>query len=112
MTDAEQRETARQFANKWKDRGDELKDSRSFWIDLMQNVLGIENVTDYAEFEKDVYINGHVKHIDVYVPKKRVLIEQKRFEKQLDVKYRNSDGEDLTAYEQAKRYDDHLNVDE
>ena len=52
MTDAEQREAARQFANKWKGRGREDEDGRSYWIDFLSNVLGMENVTDRVEFEK------------------------------------------------------------
>lgn len=41
MTDAEQREAARQFANKWKGRGREDEDGRSYWIDFLSNVLGM-----------------------------------------------------------------------
>lgn len=46
MTDAEQREAARHFVNKWRGRGNEDEDGRSYWIDLLHNVLGMENVTD------------------------------------------------------------------
>lgn len=46
MTDAEQREAARQFINKWNGKGNEDEDGRSYWIDILQNVLGMENVTD------------------------------------------------------------------
>ena len=38
MTDAEQREAARQFVNRWMGKGKE--DGRSYWIDLLTNVLG------------------------------------------------------------------------
>ena len=44
MTDAEQREAARQFVNKWHGKGNEDEDGRSYWIDLLHNVLGMENV--------------------------------------------------------------------
>ena len=57
MTDAEQREAARQFANKWKGRGREDEDGRSYWIDFLSNVLGMENVTDRVEFEKKVVVD-------------------------------------------------------
>lgn len=46
MTDTEQREAARQFANRWNGKGKEDEDGRSFWIDLLSNVLGMENVTE------------------------------------------------------------------
>ena len=41
MTDAEQREAARQFVNRWMGKGKEYEDGRSYWIDLLTNVLGI-----------------------------------------------------------------------
>ena len=34
MTDAEQREAARQFVNRWMGKGKEDEDGRSYWIDL------------------------------------------------------------------------------
>jgi hypothetical protein len=52
MTDAEQGEAARQFVNKWQKGGDEIRDCHPFWVQLLQNVLGVENATDYISFEK------------------------------------------------------------
>ena len=46
MTDAEQREAARQFANKWKAGGDEKQDCHTFWIQLLQNVLGVHDKSE------------------------------------------------------------------
>lgn len=46
MTDAEQREAARQFVNRWMGKGKEDEDGRSYWIDLLTNVLGMDNVTE------------------------------------------------------------------
>ena len=78
MTDAEQREAARQFYNKWHGKGREDEDARSYWIDILQNVLGVERVTDRVDFEKKVIgPDGNVKRIDIYIPETRVLIEQK-----------------------------------
>lgn len=37
MTDAEQREAARQFVNRWMGKGKEDEDGRSYWIDLLTN---------------------------------------------------------------------------
>lgn len=86
MTDAEQREAARRFANKWKERGREDEDGRSYWIDFLSNVLGVDNVIDHVEFEKKVVVDGTTKRIDVYIPETHVLIEQKSLGKALDQK--------------------------
>lgn len=112
MTDAEQREAARQFVNKWRGKGNEDEDGRSYWIDLLHNVLGMENVTDRVDFEKKVYVDGNRKRIDAYIPETRVLIEQKSLGKALDQKIHNSGDIDLTPYEQAKRYNDNLSFSE
>ena len=112
MTDTEQREAARQFANRWNGKGKEDEDGRSFWIDLLSNVLGMENVTERLNFEKKVVIDGHTKRIDVYIPETRVIIEQKSIGKSLDQKIRNSGDVDLTPFEQADRYNSKLTFDE
>lgn len=112
MTDAEQREAARQFVNKWRGKGNEDEDGRSYWIDLLQNVLGMEKVTDRVDFEKKVYVDGNKKRIDVYIPETRVIIEQKSLGIALDQKIHNSGDVDLTPYEQAKRYNDNLSFSE
>ena len=112
MTDAEQREAARQFVNKWRGNGNEDEDGRSYWIDLLQNVLGMEKVTDRVDFEKKVYVDGNKKRIDVYIPETRVIIEQKSLGIALDQKIHNSGDVDLTPYEQAKRYNDNLSFSE
>ena len=112
MTDAEQREAARQFANKWKGRGREDEDGRSYWIDFLSNVLGMANVTDRVEFEKKVVVDGNTKRIDVYIPETHVLIEQKSLGKALDQKIMNSGSVELTPYDQAKRYNDNLPYNE
>ena len=65
MTDAEQREAARQFVNRWMGKGKEDEDGRSYWIDLLTNVLGMDNVTERLNFEKKVVIDGNTKRIDV-----------------------------------------------
>ncbi len=78
MTLAEQREAARQFAQKWRGKGREDEDARSYWIDILQKIFGMDDVTDRVEFEKKVVgADGNVKRIDVYIPETYVLIEQK-----------------------------------
>ena len=98
MTDAEQREAARQFVNRWMGKGKEDEDGRSYWIDLLTNVLGMDNVTERLNFEKKVVIDGNTKRIDVYIPETRVIIEQKSLGKALDQKIRNSGDVDLTPF--------------
>ena len=49
MTLAEQREAARQFYNKWHGKGREDEDARSYWIDILQNIFGMDHVTDRVD---------------------------------------------------------------
>lgn len=112
MTDAERREAARQFVNKWRGRGREDEDGRLYWIEFLSNVLGMDHVTDRVEFEKKVVVDGNTKRIDVYIPETHVLIEQKSLGKGLDQKIMNSGSVELTPYDQAKRYNDNLPYDE
>lgn len=108
MTDAEQREAARQFVNRWRGKGNEDEDGRSYWLEFLGNVMGMENPTERVNFEKKVVVNGNTKRIDVYIPETHVIIEQKSLGKALDSKIHNSGDVDLTPYEQAKRYNDNL----
>lgn len=112
MTEAEQREAARQFVNKWRGKGNEDEDGRSYWLDFLTNVMGMEHATDRVNFEKKVVVNGNTKRIDVYIPETHVLIEQKSLGKSLDQKIHNSGDIELTPYEQAKRYNDNLPYEE
>ena len=107
MTDAQQREAARQFYYKWNGRGREDEDARSYWIDILQNIFGIENVTDRVDFEKKVIgADGNTKRIDVYIPETYVLVEQKSLGIALDKPQAGHGGK--TPYEQAKEYDNGL----
>ena len=112
MTDAERREAVRQFYNKWVNRGKEDEDDRSYWLDILERILGVKNATDRIEFQKKVIIEGHTKRIDAYIPETKVIIEQKTLGIALDKKVHQSGGIELTPYEQAKRYNDNLPYDE
>lgn len=106
-TDQERREAARQFWYKWNGKGKEDEDARSYWIDILQNILGIAHVTDRVEFEKKVIGgDGNTKRIDVYIPETHVVIEQKSLGIPLDKPQAGHDG--MTPYEQAKMYDNYL----
>lgn len=112
MTDAERREASRQFYNKWAGKGKEDEDDRSYWLDILTRILGVENATDHIEFQKKVIVDGHTKRIDAYIPETKVIIEQKTLGIALDKKGYQSGGIELTPYEQAKRYNDNLPYDE
>ena len=46
MTQAEQQKAAKQFAEYWKDKGDEKQETQRYWIGLLQEILGVENPSD------------------------------------------------------------------
>lgn len=103
----EQKKEARKFIERWKNRGEEKKDSQSFWLDLLEHVYGIENAVDYITFEDDVLIDK-TSFMDGYISKTNVLIEQKSKNKNLKKAIKQSDGTLLTPFQQAKRYSANL----
>ena len=110
MTQAEQQKAAKQFAEYWKDKGDEKQETQRYWIGLLGDVLGIANATNYIEFEKKVKLK-HTSFIDAYISDTKVLIEQKGAKIDLAKPQEQSDGAILTPYQQAKRYADELPYD-
>ncbi len=108
MTDAEKREASRQFYQKWHGKGKEDEDDRSYWLDILQRIMGADDATDRVEFQKKVIVDGHTKRLDAYIPETKIIIEQKSLGIALDKKIHQSGGIDLTPYEQAKRYNDNL----
>jgi len=108
MTEAEKREAARQFYNKWHGKGKENSGDQKYWIEILNEILGAEDVTDRIDFQKTVIIDHHTKRIDAYIPETKTLIEHKSSGIALDKKIHQSGGIVLTPYEQAKRYNDHL----
>lgn len=103
----EQKKEARKFIERWKNRGEEKKDSQSFWLDLLEHVYGIENAVDYITFEDNVLIDK-TSFMDGYISKTNVLIEQKSKNKSLKKAIKQSDGTFLTPFQQAKRYSANL----
>ena len=111
MTDQETREAARQFFYKWNGKGREDEDARSYWIEILTDIFGVDHVTDRVEFEKKlVGADKNTKRIDVYIPETRVLIEQKSLGIPLDKPQAAHNGQ--TPYEQAKYYDNYLPFNE
>lgn len=99
----EQRQSAKEFAEKWNGIGYEKGDSARFWISLLQDVYGVKNAADFIRFEERVMLD-HTSFIDGYIPSTHVLIEQKSIDKDLRKAIRQSDGSLLTPFQQAKRY--------
>ena len=111
MTDAQQREAARQFFYRWNGKGREDEDARSYWIEILTNIIGVDRVTERVDFEKKVIgPDGNTKRIDAYIPETHVLIEQKSLGIALDKPQAGHDG--MTPYEQAKMYDNGLPFEE
>lgn len=77
MTNAEQREAARQFVNRWIGKGREDEDGRSYWIDLLTNVLGMENATERLNFEKKLSLMA-IPNVLMYIFRKPVSLLNRR----------------------------------
>lgn len=107
MTEKQQRDAARAFVSYWGEHGDEKQDTQRFWMDLLQNVLGVENPSQFIEFEVPVMLS-HTSFIDGFIPSTRVLIEQKSEDIDLKKGSRQSDGSMLTPFQQARRYAGYL----
>ena len=100
-------QNALDFIAEWKNKGDEKQDSQKFWFSLFKNVLGVPNPENYLNFEQRVQL-GHTSFMDVYIPQTKVIIEQKGKEIDLRRKAKQSDGQELTPFEQARRYNGSL----
>ena len=82
MTQAEQQKAAKKFSENWKGKGYEKGESQKFWLDLLCNVFGITDFTNFIEFENQVKLD-RTSFIDGYIPSTKVLIEQKSIDKDL-----------------------------
>ena len=103
MTDTQQKMAARKFAAYWKDKGYEKGQSQTFWLTLLSDVLGVEDVGSFIMFEEQVKLD-HTSFIDGIIPSTHVLIEQKSIDKNLKAAIKQSDGSLLSPFQQAKRY--------
>ena len=118
MTELEQRKAAQAFADKWlQKQGYEKGETHAFWLELLQSVFGVKQPNDIIKFEVPIQLSDqgedadkHISFIDAVIPDTRVLIEQKSATRDLDKKAKQSDGEYLSPFEQARRYDLHQPV--
>ena len=103
MTDTNQKTAAKKFAADWKGKGYEKGQSQTFWLTLLSDVLGVDDVGNFITFEEQVKLD-HASFIDGIIPSTHVLIEQKSLDKNLKAAIKQSDGSLLSPFQQAKRY--------
>lgn len=108
---ATRQQNAREFVKTWSSdkKGREDADRQSFWNDLLQRVYGVDDYLNYIEYEKDVQVKADGKvstrRIDGYIPSTKTIVEMKgKNVKDLSKPIHQSGGDDLTPFEQAKRY--------
>lgn len=80
----------REFIDRWDGQGHEKQETQKFWLDLMQNVLGMTNAIHDTEFEHKTASGGF---IDVLCPDARFLVEQKSAGVDLDKKEPRQEGQ-------------------
>lgn len=102
MNDA-RKKLVKEFVQRWTGKDYEKGESQRFWIDLLQNVLGVSNATEFIVFEEQVKLD-HTSFIDGYINSTHVMIEQKSLGKDLRKGIKQSDGSVLSPFQQAKRY--------
>ena len=112
MTDLEQKKKAKEFAERWKGKGYEKGETQKYWIDLLENVLGVPDPINFIRFEDTVHIDKATGFMDGFINKTKILIEQKSIEVDLRKPIKQSDGSLLTPYQQARRYANELRYDD
>ena len=101
----QQSTAAAKFAERWKGKGYERGESQLFWTELLTEVYGIENPSEFIRYEERVEsMVDSTNFIDGHIPSTRVLIEQKSLGKDLRAPVPQSEGGKLTPYQQAKKY--------
>ena len=113
------KQAAKGFVKTWSSdsKGREDADRQTFWNDLLQRVYGINNYYDFITYEKDVQVKADGKvttrRIDGYIPSTKTMIEMKgKNIIDLSKPIKQSGGDELTPYEQAKRYANFLPANE
>ena len=97
---ASRKAAARSFSKKWAGRGYEKGDTPSFWLELLRDVVGMEDVTTNVLFEQRTSRRGF---IDVTIADAKTIIEQKSLGVDLD-KPEERQGVMVTPFEQARNY--------
>lgn len=102
-TEKQQKAAATEFAKRWAGKGYEKGESQRFWLDLLENVYGVEKPTEFVRFEEQVQLDN-TSFIDVMIPATRTMIEMKSLGKDLRKPILQSDGKKLSPFQQAQRY--------
>ena len=102
-TEKQQKAAAMEFAKRWAGKGYEKGESQRFWLDLLENVYGVEKPTEFVRFEEQVQLDN-TSFIDVMIPSTRTMIEMKSLGKDLRKPILQSDGRKLSPFQQAQRY--------
>ena len=82
------------FVATWQSRGYEKGETQKFWLTFLRDVLQIDKLENYVEFEVPVKL-AHTNFIDAFFPDSKVIVEQKSLQKKF---------ENLSAYQQAQKY--------
>ena len=111
QTHKTRRQLIQEFVKEWTGKGEIKEDAnrQPFIDDLLRRVCGIEQPTQYIEYEKDIQVKADGKpttrRIDGYIPSTKVMWEMKGSHvKDLNKQILQSGGDLLSPYEQAKRY--------
>ena len=103
MKTVNQRQAARKFREYWTLVTDsEVGGYQKFWISLLGDVLGAENVMERIDFQTPVPMKGTTKYLDAWIPETKVLIEHKSRDIKLDAPQSGHGGK--TPFEQAREY--------
>ena len=107
----ENKDAAKKFREYWIFRpGSEKGEDQQFWNSLLRDVLGLEDIESAIKYQLPVKLKATTKFLDAWIPSTRVLIEHKTRGVKLDAPQAGHGG--MTAYEQAKEYDDARGFDE
>ena len=115
---ATRKQESKEFVKTWSAKeGREDAERQSFWNDLLQRVYGINDYYNYITYEKDVSVKAVGKYttrrIDGYIPSTKVMIEMKgKKVKDLSKPLLQSGGDELTPFEQARRYSNFMKNNE
>lgn len=100
MDSMQRKKNAAAFAAEWSGRGYEKGDAQVFWTELLQQIVGMQNISRNVRFEYRTASGGF---IDCLIPDAGVIIEQKGLGVDLD-KPEERQGRMVTPFEQALAY--------
>ena len=97
------KQLARKFREFWTLAKDsEVGGYQKFWISLLGDVLGMDDVMSRISFQSPVQLKDTTKFLDAWIPETRVLIEHKARNVKLDAPQAGHGGK--TPFEQALEY--------